>query len=321
MKRLILAFVISFSVLLLVGSLSACGTANPIADNSASPSAQASKQPANEPLDIDVELIGEDGNDEYYDLENVTAVIDSPLQGKTIYWLGSSVTMGAGSRGQSIPHFLAKTDGVNCVVEAVPGTTLQTLESGPERSYVSRMKASTDFDKSADIDAFFCQVSTNDCTPERFGALGKITPDNVTDMNEFDLSTAAGAVEYIIAYVHETWGCPVYFYSGSWFGDPGSGIRSQEDPTGGEHIKQIPTGSNYIKLIEIVYAAIEKWNKVEGCHVGIVDLFNDDAFNEMVSDAEYEYLMQDSVHPRKAGYLVWWLPEFQRFLYNELAAN
>lgn len=313
MKKMASSLSLLFAMLLFAGSLSACGEADVPAKESATPTPQQTEQIRDEQStgDIDFRLIGDDGNNEFYDLANVPTNNDSPLVGKTIYWLGSSVTAGTGSEGQAIAHLLEKTDGVTSVVEAVAGTTLQTLASEPERSYVSRMKNSSKFDTTAKIDAFFCQVSTNDCSAERISALGAITADDVTDIDAFDLSTAAGSVEYVIAYVHETWGCPVYFYSGAKFGDPGSGVRSHEDPT----------GSNYGQLVEVVNAAVEKWNKVDGYHVGIVDLYNDDEFNASVSDEDYEYLMKDAVHPRKAGYLVWWLPEFQEFLYNEFAAE
>lgn len=193
------------------------------------------------------------------------------------------------------------------VVDALAGTTLATFGKHPELSYVSRMTDSEEFDQDQKIDAFFCQISTNDCKDENIENFGEITPDDVTAMDAFDLSTAAGAVEFIIAYVHETRGCPVYFFSGSYFGDVGNGVRSNESPS----------GSNYAKLVDTVIQITEKWDQIDGYRVGVLDLYNNAEFNSLISDSDYEYMMQDAIHPRKAGYLVWWLPEFQQFLYTE----
>ena len=85
------------------------------------------------------QLIGADGNDNAYDQKLVVPIADSPLKGKVIYWLGSSVTYGSGSNGQSMARFMAAADGVTSVVEAVSGTTLATLPESGENSYVSRM--------------------------------------------------------------------------------------------------------------------------------------------------------------------------------------
>lgn len=270
----------------------------------------ASKEPApteapkGEPSTGSIEflLIGKDGNDMAYDKTRVTPDLASPLQGKTIYWLGSSVTYGAGSNGQSMAHFMAAKDGVTSVVEAMSGTTLATGEQKPETSYVSRLLASEKFDKTAKIDAFVCQISTNDAKTANMPNIGALTAPDVTDPEAFDLSTAAGAIEYIIRYVHDTWHCPILFYSGSYFGDDGA--RGNADPS----------GSDYAKLVALTLDAAEKWDAIDGFEVSVLDLYNDAAFNALVSDADYAYLMRDPVHPHKAGYLLWWLPAFENAL-------
>lgn len=254
-------------------------------------------------------LIGADGNNKAYDKKQVTPVQGSPLEGKVIYWLGSSVTYGSGSNGQSMAQFLEATDGVTSVVEAMSGTTLATREEGGEKSYISRMLNSDKFSADQKVDLFVCQISTNDCKDENITALGELTSDDTVELDDFDLSTAAGSVEYLIRYVHDTWDCPIYFYSGSYFGDGSDDVRAKDDPS----------GSNYEKLVNLTLAAAEKWNKQEGYDVNVIDLFHDEDFNGLVSDSDYEYLMRDAIHPRKAGYLIWWLPEFQEAFYREFS--
>lgn len=254
---------------------------------------------------LDFLLVGKDGNDNYYDKKNASKVENSPLEGKTIYWLGSSVTYGSGSSGQSVAHYLAQTDGAVCVVDAVSGTTLATYSESDETSYLARLLKGEKLKPEERIDFFVCQISTNDCKDENVGQLGELTGDDVTDLDSFDTATTAGSLEYVIRYVHDTWNCPIYFYSCAYFGD--EGLRGN----------QSPSGTNYEKLVDMTHQAAEKWNRLGEYQVKVIDLYHDTEFNALVSDTDYEFLMRDAIHPRKAGYMVWWLPEFQKAFYSE----
>ena len=61
----------------------------------------------------------------------------SPLQGKTIIFLGSSVTEGSAADGESFVEILAQRDGIIPIKEAVSGTTLVDQD---ETSYIARLK-------------------------------------------------------------------------------------------------------------------------------------------------------------------------------------
>lgn len=241
------------------------------------------------------------GNGARYDVRSITAE-NTALTGKTIYWLGSSVTLGMESGEQAVADYIAARNGAVCVKEAVSGTTLidephETWFSSAD-SYITRLNTSASFDKYAEIDAFVCQISTNDAKRENVSKWGKITAANVTDKNAFDVKTTIGAMEYVIAYVHDTWGCPVYFYSGSYFGDDGlTGNRN-------------PSGTDYANLIQLAHEVADKWNAIEGYEVHVIDLYNDEAFNS-ITDAQFQLYMRDPIHPRKAGYLEWWTPYFE----------
>lgn len=78
-------------------------------------------------------VAGKPGNAEEYDASGVASDPDSPLQGKTIIFLGSSVTEGAGSCGQSFVEYFSAKDGIIAVKEAVSGTTLVTQD---DTSYI-----------------------------------------------------------------------------------------------------------------------------------------------------------------------------------------
>ena len=224
------------------------------------------------------------GNGEEYRVENLEVHPDSPLAGKKILFLGSSVTFGAASEGQSFVELFEKLDGVDAVKDAKSGTTLADRTSLPAllffgngESYVKRLKK---HDAGEEIDCVVCQLSTNDATMKR--PLGEIAPSE--DPADFDVKTVTGAMETIIRYCRDTWNCPVVFYTGSRY-------DSEE----------------YAAMVKRLYELQEKWG------IGIIDLYTDDAFNDIEKET-YDLYMYDSIHPTKAGYVRWWMPKMEEDL-------
>lgn len=217
-----------------------------------------------------------EGNSGKYSLNDTPPVSDSPINGKTVIFLGSSVTAGYGSLGVSFADFLGKTDSINVIKEAVSGTTLVDVKKS---SYVSRMKT---IDKSIKADAFVCQLSTNDATKEK--PLGKVS--DRFDINSFDTQTVAGAIEYIIAYAKDTWNCPVIFYT-----------QAKYD------------SEYYGEMVKLLLEIQKKWD------IHIIDFWNDEEINNITEEERKLYLV-DHIHPTKAGYKIWWLPKIQKSLYE-----
>lgn len=218
------------------------------------------------------------GNKDEYSLENTAESADSPIKGKTVIFLGSSVTYGSASKGESFADFLQKKDGIIAVKEAVSGTTL--VDNG-KKSYISRMKT---IDKNIKADAFICQLSTNDATKKK--PIGEISDSY--SMSDFDTETVAGAIEYIIAYAKATWNCPVIFYTGTKY-----------------------DSEYYGKMVALLLQISEKWN------IGVIDLWNDVDMNA-VSPDDYKLYMANGIHPTRAGYRDWWLPKFEEYLYGAI---
>ncbi len=216
-----------------------------------------------------------EGNYGEFSLNN-TDTLNSPINGKTVIFLGSSVTFGYGSLGVSFAEYLEKTDGIIPVKEAVSGTTLADLKNN---SYISRLKT---VDTSINADAFICQLSTNDATKNI--PLGEIADG--TDIESFDTLTVAGAIEYIISYVKSNWNCPVIFYT-----------QAKYD------------SENYKEMVSLLLEIQKKWD------IHIIDLWNNEEINNITEEQKKLYLV-DSIHPTKAGYRDWWLPEFQKTLYE-----
>ena len=228
------------------------------------------------------------GNTEPYAVASTERLAESPLAGKTYVFLGSSVTYGASSEKESMVDFLAARHGAVCVKEAVSGTTLASPK-GEGKSYVRRFErllASEDCPQA--VDAFICQLSTNDLrNPDRFG---EITADDVRDKDAFNVATTFGAMEYIVALARERWNCPVVFYTNCWMDKP-----------------------DYLTMIEGLDRLAEKWGVTE------IDLFRDEAFNNLTPE-QYALYMADEIHPTRAGYRDWWLPRFEAAL-TALAQN
>ncbi len=221
------------------------------------------------------------GNAAQYDMQNLAPHVDSPLTGKTILFLGSSVTDGAAANGQSFVELFEVLDGVNAIKEAKSGTTLADSVSlmalfafGNGQSYVKRIKV---VDPSAKIDCVVCQLSTNDASLNR--PLGDVSVDR--ELSGFDDKTVTGAMEWIIRYSQETWNCPVVFYTGSYY-----------------------KSNAYAAMVRRLYDLQDKWD------IGIIDLYTDEAFNAIDREM-YDFYMYDEIHPTEAGYLEWWFPKME----------
>ncbi len=223
------------------------------------------------------------GNDKKYNVENLAKHAPNVLNGKTILFLGSSVTYGAASQAQSFVELFRDLDGVNAVKEAVSATTLTDktspfalLITGNGGSYISRMKRV----RNKQFDCVVCQLSTNDATMKM--PLGEISP--VTFLSGFDTKTVTGAIEYIISYCQDRWQCPVVFYTGSYY-----------------------ESAEYSAMVKRLHELQDKWG------VGIIDMYTDEAFNA-IDKADYDLYMHDPIHPTKAGYVNWWFPKMEESL-------
>lgn len=214
-----------------------------------------------------------EGNAEKYSLANVQPIEGSPLAGMNILFLGSSVTYGSASLQESFADFIAKRSGADYVKEAVSGTTL--VDEGID-SYISRLQK---VDKEEDFDLFICQLSTNDASQGK--ELGEIS-----ESGEFDTRTVCGAIEYIITYVRNAWGCPVVFYTNAYY-----------------------ENESYADMVQVLGEIAELHD------IGVIDLYSDADFNDISAEA-YELYMADSIHPTKAGYLEWWTPKMEEYLYD-----
>ena len=175
------------------------------------------------------------GNADRYAVSQVKPSGDETLKGKTVIFLGSSVTYGAASLGESFADDLSARLQCNVVKEAVSGTTLSTTSPN---SYVTRL----DNIKTRQADLFICQLSTNDASQKK--PLGEVTDSE--RMEDFDTDTVAGAMEYIIAYAKDKWDCPVVFYTNPKY-----------------------DSDEYAAMVELLYEIWDKWG------IGVIDLWTE----------------------------------------------
>lgn len=204
---------------------------------------------------------------------------EADLSEMRIAFLGSSVTYGSASGGKSFVEFLSENTGCEYIKEAVSGTTL--VDNGAS-SYVQRMKT---MPTNKTVDAFVCQLSTNDASQNK--PLGEVAVG--TALNSFNTATVTGAMEYIICYATNTYGCPVIFYTGTKY-----------------------QNTLYKQMVDRLYELQDKYD------IGIIDLYNDEEMNA-VSSADYNRYMSDSIHPTLIGYRDWWTPKFESYLKTFLA--
>lgn len=217
------------------------------------------------------------GNAAKYHPEHVKPLESSPLSGKRLLFLGSSVTNGSAAMEVSMADYISRLDNCQVVKEAVNGTTLVDKD---RFSYLARLKA---LNADQHFDAVICQLSTNDATQKL--PLGTISMEEHTN---FHTDTVVGSMEAIISYVKKTWNCPVVFYTGTKY-----------------------DSTEYQAMVDALYALRDKWD------IGIIDLWNDAEMNA-VSKEDYAFFMHDPIHPTQAGYLLWWTPKFQNYLYSSI---
>lgn len=223
-------------------------------------------------------------NADKYNADQLTKHSGSPLEGKIIIFLGSSVTYGAAAEGQSFVELFDAVDGVNAIKEAVSGTTLVDKTSvladvafGNGDSYVKRLKQ---LDTNIKADCVVVQLSTNDATLKL--PLGEISGS--TDIAGFDTQTVTGSMEWIIRYSRDTWNCPVVFYTGAHY-----------------------DSAEYAAMVDRLMELKEKWD------IGVINLYTDYAFNDIDKES-YALYMADPIHPTKAGYVEWWFPKMEEEL-------
>lgn len=194
-----------------------------------------------------------------------------PLAGKTIFWIGSSVTYGAQSAG----HYSM----VDAIRDNHPGSMSEkyaisatTLVNDSESSYVNRLKL---IPKDKKPDLIVVQLSTNDATTgKEFGEVS-----DSTDINDFDDKTIAGAIETIIAYARDTFNCPVAFYTGTYC-----------------------EKENYAEMVDLLHEIEAKWD------ILVIDMFNNEEMTALYGTELYDEYMGDEVHPSRKGYVEWWTP-------------
>ncbi len=207
--------------------------------------------------------------------------VASPLVGRRIAFLGSSITYGAAALGVSFVDYLQTGAGVIATKLAVSGTTL----AGPSAdSYWARLQHELPLDQPLDL--FVCQLSTNDIGQGK--ALGQITP--TSQRRDFATTTTLGAIEAICGYVEDHWHCQVVFYT------------------------CVITGAEprYQQLISELYHLQAKWQ------FAVIDLRNDPTVTAWTH--AQPLAMYDGIHPTQLGYRQLWTPIFQADLAAILAA-
>ena len=62
-------------------------------------------------------------------------------------------------------------------------------------------------------------------------------------------------------------------------------------------------------MVDLLLEIQQKWDII------VIDFWNNAEINN-ISDSQRKLYLIDHIHPTKAGYKEWWLPEFQKILYE-----
>lgn len=207
-----------------------------------------------------------------------SATVDAVFgKAPTYLFLGSSVTFGHANHESSFVNYLASMVECRVIKEAVSGTTL-TDSLG--NSYLTRLI--NNVPKTEKIDHLIVQLSTNDASRDGV-VFGDVTPNDKRSLTDFDKNTTVGAMEYIIAYARQTWGCEVSFYTNPKY-----------------------TNANYTTLLTLLDKVKAKWD------IGVLDFYHY-AGMEALDDATLSTYMADAIHPNALGY-EWMAGEFAKYL-------
>lgn len=235
------------------------------------------------------------GNAPEYDVSKVKTLKDSPLKGLNVVFLGSSVTLGKGSRNQSFADYLAKRHALNSVKLAKNGTTMAKLKEHPD-SYIERLEAYVATGAPAP-DYLVCQLGSNDARFQvKIGSIDAVPDHGLADLN---IATVSGAIEYISGYVQEVWDCPVIFF------------------TMPQYTSEQFHDDHYVRMITSLYEA-KSQSKWGGKRMSILDMWNNESLNIRINEQLGLY-MTDDIHPAKAGYRDIYTPEFEPFLQPAMA--
>lgn len=235
-----------------------------------------------------------DGNGSKYNIGNIGRLADNELTGRSIFFLGSSVTYGSASGGVSFADYIATRNGATVWKEAVSGTTL--ADDDYDTGYAQRLQERIEKDKDINPDIFACQLSLNDANRKDI-ELGKVEiTDEVLmdgiDSSLFDTRTVAGSIEYITAFAYEHWpDCQVVFYT----------------------IRNNGYNDRYAQMRKLLYDIQAKWNADGVERIKIIDIWSESSITNLSGNAFILY-MADANHPKKAGYLEQWTPIFEKYL-------
>ena len=237
------------------------------------------------------------GNAAEYDVSKVKTIKDSPLKDLNVVFLGSSITLGKGSRNQSFADYLAKRHGLNAIKLAKSGTTM-AIRTDKTDSYIERLQEYINTGAAAP-DYLVCQLGSNDARYQlKIGNVDSVAEHTLADLNT---KSVTGAIEYISGYAQEAWGCPVIFFVMPQF---------ESDEFHDDH---------YVKMRDALYRVKDlEYSKWGGDRISILDMWVNESLNRRLTK-KWKLFMTDEIHPTKAGYLDVYTPEFESYLQTAMA--
>ncbi|MGN0458716.1 MAG: hypothetical protein ACI4IL_07085 [Eubacterium sp.] len=196
----------------------------------------------------------------------------------TVIFLGTDFTVGTKSK-ESFTDQLEQQEIIRPAVFAKKG--IKMVDDGKKNNYISLLKSIPT--KHAAPAMLMCELSYYDAKKD--SRLGKLSDGY--NLEDFDTSTVIGAMEYIICYSQETWGCPVTFYT-CYYNDSNS----------------------YKKMVDALYEVAEKWS------IDVIDFYS--PMDTRISLQNKKKYLADKLNPTKEGYENIFTPKFKEYFEERL---
>lgn len=207
-----------------------------------------------------------------------TEKTDSALIDQSIVFVGSNLVTGSKASGDSFVEYLRQSHGINAVVYGKDGASL--VERGANSIPAMIRTIPTE---NANPRMILCEVPYIDGTG--YSRIGQITDGYFND--QYDTKSVIGAMEFIISYSQDTWGCPVVFYT-----------------------CQPNDNTHYAKIVDAVLKVADKWN------IEVIDFYHDEGM--VLDDRQQALYMATDSCPTKAGYKELYTPRFEEFLLKKI---
>ena len=176
-----------------------------------------------------------------------------------------------------------------------------------ERSYVCQLLDAIHDLGTQKIDKVFIQLSTNDIGQfiDREATthlpFGTVHPTSF-DINDFDLATSFGSMEYMVAKIKEQWKDAEIVIFSCWMMDSDWNTFKSSGKTWDEFILEYSNQANYDNVSEYAKMRLGLMQIIDKWDIGYIDCWADYELNAALNGENKSIYKSDSIHLTMLGY-------------------